>query len=49
MTHGKYLDLIQYLPVALLLGTIYEKTRCISLTICIHSVYNLIVLVLQSM
>lgn len=42
-------DLIQYLPVALLLGTIYEKTRCISLTICIHSVYNLIVLVIQSM
>ena len=35
-------DLIQYLPLGLLLGVIYEKERCISLTICIHSVINLI-------
>ena len=38
-------DLIQYLPSGLLLGAIYEKERCISLTICIHSVTNLIVFI----
>lgn len=35
-------DLILYLPSGLLWGAIYEKERCISLTICIHSVINLI-------
>ena len=42
-------DLIQYLPVGLLLGIIYEKTRCISLTIGVHSVNNLVAHVLQNM
>ena len=41
-------DLIQYLPLGLLLGVIYEKERCISLTICIHSVNNLVAFVLQN-
>lgn len=41
-------DLIQYLPIGLLLGVIYEKTRCISLTISIHSVNNLVAHVLQN-
>ena len=35
-------DLLLYLPSGLLWGAIYEKERCISLTICIHSVINLI-------
>ena len=35
-------DLLLYLPSGLLWGAIYEKERCISLTICIHSVTNLI-------
>ena len=35
-------DLIQYLPIGLLLGVIYEKTRCISLVIVVHSVNNLV-------
>lgn len=42
-------DLIQYLPIGLLLGVIYEKTRCISLTICIHSVNNLIAFIARNM
>ena len=42
-------DLIQYLPLGLLLGVIYEKERCISLTICIHSVNNLIAFIAQNM
>lgn len=42
-------DLIQYLPLGLLLGVIYEKERCISLTICIHSVNNLVAFIAQNM
>lgn len=42
-------DLLLYLPSGLLWGAIYEKTRCISLTICIHSVINLIAFIAQSM
>lgn len=39
-------DLLCYLPSGLLWCFIYEKTRCISLTICIHGVTNLIAYVL---
>lgn len=46
---GTPVDLIQYLPVGLLLGAIYEKTHCISLLICIHSFNNLIAFALQNM
>lgn len=46
---GTPVDLIQYLPVGLLLGAIYEKTQCISLLICIHSFNNLIAFALQNM
>ena len=42
-------DLLLYLPSGLLWGAIYEKTRCISLTICIHSVINLIAFIAQNM
>lgn len=42
-------DLLLYLPSGLLWGAIYEKERCISLTICIHSVNNLVAFIAQNM
>ena len=42
-------DLLLYLPSGLLWGAIYEKERCISLTICIHSVINLIAFIARNM
>ena len=42
-------DLLLYLPSGLFWGAIYEKTRCISLTIGVHSVNNLVVFIAQNM